>query len=229
MPVTRSKSGALPESATPPAQSSSPSTSAPAEATLAILKKNITDSTPICFWKPHQDYGFLGQWYKSNFKEPETGATFHTAEQYMMYHKAVLFGDMNIAAAILEVPNNPKAQKALGRKVSNFDERIWDQNKLEIVTRGNVLKFTQCVADPDDKFVYPSGDLSKTVSLKELLFATGDRELVETSSLDRVWGVGFNQTKALQVSRDKWGKNLLGVALMDARKRIRDLEGSIEE
>lgn len=57
--------------------------------------------------------------------------------------------------------------------------------------------------------------------LKDRLLATGERELVEASRGDRVWGVGFNAKDALS-RREEWGLNLLGKALMRVRKRIRE-------
>ena len=67
--------------------------------------------------------------------------TFLTTEQYMMYHKALLFADTAIAAKILREPE-PKKQKALGRKVKGFDPRVWDERKEAIVEEGNWWKFT---------------------------------------------------------------------------------------
>ena len=62
------------------------------------------------------------QWAESPFKEKINNKIifFNTAEQYMMYRKASLFNDINIAMEILNTPN-PEEQKHLGRKVKNFD------------------------------------------------------------------------------------------------------------
>jgi ribA/ribD-fused uncharacterized protein len=49
-------------------------------------------------------------------------------------------------------------------------------DKLEIVTQGNVHKFTIS---------------SNAKDLKDWLLETGDRELVEASPFDRIWGVGY--------------------------------------
>ena len=53
----------------------------------------------------------------------------------MMYHKAILFADTDIAAKILREPE-PKKQKALGRKVKGFDRKVWDERKEDIVEEG---------------------------------------------------------------------------------------------
>jgi ribA/ribD-fused uncharacterized protein len=65
------------------------------------------------------------------------------------------------------------------------------------------------------------------VNLKALLLATGERELVEASPMDRIWGIGFGEKNAGRARRH-WGLNLLGKALMDVRKRLREEEGKKE-
>ena len=62
-------------------------------------------------------------------------------------------------------------------------------------------------------------------SLKELLLRTGDREIVEASPYDFIWGIGFRERDAGALRAD-WGLNLLGKALMEARKI---LEGESKE
>lgn len=147
----------------------------------------------------------------------------------MMYQKAVTFKDDKIASAILET-HDPKTMKALGRKIGGFDQKTWERVRMEIVISANLLKFggkNACMAERGDAFVYPSAGYvegTEEVGLKELLLATGERELVEASPLDRIWGVGFGPEKAPVVDRKKWGKNLLGTALMEARRRVREEE-----
>ena len=50
-----------------------------------------------------------------------------------------LFEDYRIAQAIL-LSCDPKEQKALGRKVKNFDPKVWDAYCKDIVRRGNMAK-----------------------------------------------------------------------------------------
>lgn len=57
--------------------------------------------------------------------------------------------------------------------------------------------------------------------LREMLLATGNRELVEASPRDRIWGIGFGEKNA-GANRHRWGKNLLGKALMDVRDKLRE-------
>ncbi|KAH8808161.1 hypothetical protein F5884DRAFT_857704 [Xylogone sp. PMI_703] len=165
---------------------------------------------PIYFWKPHgSEYGFLSQWHESPFQDADKAITYSSAEQYMMYQKAVLFEDHEIGAKILET-TSPREQKSLGRKVRNFDDDVWKKNRSRIVTGGSYCKFVYSLAEDE--------------GLKQKLLATGKRELVEASPMDRIWGVGFGEKNAGS-QRHRWGLNLLGKALMEARERIRKEDG----
>jgi len=124
----------------------------------------------------------------------------------MMYQKALLFHDLPIAAKILKT-TSPKEQKSLGRQVSNFDNDVWLANRERIVRDGSYYKFENSLKEGED--------------LKGMLLGTGKRELVEASPMDRIWGVGYGEKNAPKM-REKWGLNLLGKALMNARERIRE-------
>jgi ribA/ribD-fused uncharacterized protein len=63
-------------------------------------------------------------------------------------------------------------------------------------------------------------------NLRAMLLATGDRELVEASAMDRVWGIGFSESNAEQ-NRVRWGENLLGKALMNVRERLREEHNNV--
>ena len=144
------------------------------------------------FWS-----GTFSQWKSCKFYE--NGIMFTSAEQYMMYHKAILFGDVRIAKEILAI-NHPKEIKALGRKVKNFDEKIWNQNKYEIVKKGNILKFSQ------------------NPRLKKELLNTGDSILVEASPFDDIWGIKMGEFDPNRFDPLNWkGQNLLGFGLTEVR------------
>ena len=161
-----------------------------------------------------------------------------------MYHKAMTFNDQHSVDAVM-LTSDPREQKSIGKKVRGFKDHEWDKVKYDVVVQGNYLKFTQCTAPSDDGFVYPPPPLvngrpirgvsghgkqgeKTSVSLRDLLLATGSRELVEAAPNDSVWGVGFSAEKAEElrlmddgVGMTQWGKNLLGRALMEVRERIR--------
>lgn len=145
----------------------------------------------------------------------------------MMYQKAILFNDQAIAAEILQVGLHPRKIKALGRQVANFSDETWNANREAIVRRGNYLKFTNAVTE-EGFCLGTSGNIPLLRgSLKETLLGTGERELVEASSFDRIWGVGFKPADA-EANRHRWGLNLLGKALMDVRAMLKE-EREVEE
>ena len=143
----------------------------------------------------------LSQWYPAPFEVD--GVQFATAEHYMMWGKARLFGDEEAAARIVAA-GHPKQAKDLGRTIAKFDEDSWVAERVAIVTAGNVEKFRQ---NPD---------------LLAFLLGTGSRVLVEASPMDRVWGIGLAADDERAAVPAKWrGLNLLGEALMAARETLR--------
>jgi ribA/ribD-fused uncharacterized protein len=142
----------------------------------------------------------LSQWYPAPFTE---GAhTFATAEHYMMFHKARLFGDEEAAARVLRAPS-PAAAKAIGRTVRGFDEKVWTAERFGIVAGGSRAKF------------------GSSTELRRYLVQTGNRVLVEASPTDRVWGIGLTANDSRAQNPSRWrGLNLLGFALMQAREDL---------
>lgn len=150
------------------------------------------------FWR-HQ----FGQWTLRNMTAPD-GITYNCCEQYMMYQKAMLFGDRETAEKILAEPE-PALQQNLGRGVQHFDSVLWDQHKMAVVLYGNFLKFSQ------------------HHDLRDRLVATGNKILAEASPVDLVWGVGFKDSDDRILDTANWtGKNLLGQVLMSIRALIKD-------
>lgn len=142
----------------------------------------------------------FSQWHPSYFEIE--GISFSCAEQYMMYGKAKLFGDEEIAQKILAA-KQPREQKRLGRKVRNFDPKIWEENAKAIVYKGNYAKFTQNEA------------------LKSALLSTKGTTLVEASPTDKIWGIGLSESDARAYDRSTWqGTNWLGEVLTQLREAL---------
>jgi len=119
----------------------------------------------------------------------------------MMWRKALLFNDAETAQAILNEPSAAKAQ-ILGRQVRGFEKSRWDAVAKACVRDGVLLKFAQ----NDD--------------IKRALLATGDRELVEASPKDAIWGIGLTADAAERTPREQWGTNWLGQVLMEVRSSL---------
>lgn len=74
----------------------------------------------------------------SEFKD-KNGLKFYNTEQFMMYHKAKLFNDIEIMEKIIN-EKNPRILKEYGRQVSNYVEEVWVSSREEVVILGNLLK-----------------------------------------------------------------------------------------
>lgn len=144
--------------------------------------------------------GNFSQWANSPFTE--NNINFRCAEQYMMYRKAQLFHDIKIMNMITEA-KHPSEHKHLGRQIRNFNQDIWDINKISIVYRGNYLKFSQ------------------NKNLYEELMNTKGMILAEASLYDCVWGIGLRGDDPRRFNQSEWrGQNLLGNILTFLREQF---------
>lgn len=151
--------------------------------------------------------GYLSNWADTPFLDTRSGDSYNCSEQYMMYRKALLFNDLEIAKKIMN-KTFPGDQKALGRKVKNFDKEVWDKHARQIVYEGCYYKFTQ----NEDAYNY--------------LMETKGYYLVEASPTDTVWGVGLGgYEKEIEDPKNWRGTNWLGQVLTQLRE---DLEGKPE-
>lgn len=142
----------------------------------------------------------LSQWWPSPFTVD--GVAYATAEHWMMASKARLFGDGEAERRAVEASSPALAKKA-GRLVRGFDEELWQRERFGIVVEGSVHKFA---SEP---------------GLGAFLLGTGRRVLVEASPMDRIWGIGLAADDERAGDPGRWrGLNLLGFALMEARRRL---------
>ncbi len=140
------------------------------------------------------------QWFAVGFSKDNE--FYPTAEHFMMAEKARLFGDEKMRQEILKA-KTPNEAKSLGRKVKDFDAKVWDSAGFDIVVEGNYLKFSQ------------------NPRLEHWLCATNPQVLVEASPTDAIWGIGLHQDNAMSKDPQQWqGSNLLGFALMKVRSKL---------
>lgn len=151
----------------------------------------------VCFHNPEEINGYLSNWSESSFKID--GIDFISMEQYMMYKKAVLFNDMEIADQILEL-SDAGTIKSLGRAVQNYNDAVWSGLRQLIVYKGLMQKFSQ------------------NESLKKQLLETSPHILAECAVNDKIWGIGLSIKDENRFNIKKWsGQNLLGFTLMQVR------------
>ena len=149
--------------------------------------------------------GPCSQWTESPFAEFDT--TFNCAEQFMMAAKAKVFSD-DATYDLIMATNNPKEQKALGRKVQGFDARSWNDIARDYVTLANYNKFTQ------------------NHDLLEYLMENRDKHFVEASPYDKIWGIGMGIGDPLIEDPANWkGTNWLGECIDMTRDIILQTAG----
>ncbi len=120
----------------------------------------------------------------------------------MMYQKAKLFQDNDIASKILQTSDAGKI-KALGRSVKNYDDTIWNGTRQIIVYEGLLEKFRQ------------------NEQLRKKLIETGNAILAECAVQDKIWGIGLSMKNEKRFDMTQWkGQNLLGFSIMMVRKAL---------
>lgn len=155
---------------------------------------------PVLFWKPTDKNGYLSNWGHSPFEL--RGHHFNCAEQYLMWSKADVMGDVTKAQQILSTPD-PKKQKALGKQVHPWKEGLWRRHREPVMLAAARAKFSQ------------------NPHLGQRLLATHPRPMAEASPSDVVWGIGLAPDNPLAQDPQNWrGDNLLGRVLEEVREEM---------
>ena len=136
----------------------------------------------LCFHNTDEENGYLSNWYMSQFDV--NGIGFSSMEQYMMYKKAVCFGDKDMANKILATDDAAEI-KAFGRLVANYNESYWNGVRQIVVFEGLTAKFSQ------------------NEDLKAKLKATDNLILAECAVKDRIWGIGLSMNDPDRLQIDK--------------------------
>lgn len=145
--------------------------------------------------------GYLSNWFESSFVVD--GKYYWCTEQYMMAKKAELFKDFEIQDKIMNSLDQREI-KSLGRKIRNFNDSVWDKNKVQIVFDGNMAKY------------------KTNKNLQIYLLNQKDKILVEASPYDKIWGIGLGKenSKIIENPNNWQGLNLLGFTLMAVRDAL---------
>lgn len=161
------------------------------------------------------------------------GRQFISAEQFIMYCKAQIFGDSAMAEKIMGYSEHPVAKRFIdgswtpdrlqdnlsdrrnwidlmmfiknsGRKVSNYDDAVWASKRTGVGYKAAYEKFTQ---NPE---------------LLEELLSKGDMIMVEAAPNDLIWGIGLDEVAAKKVPPSAWkGQNILGNLLTKLKDDLR--------
>lgn len=137
----------------------------------------------IEFYKVNGEYGCFSNFSKHEFELEDK--CWKTSEHYFQAKKFV--GTEHEEE--VRLANTPMEAAKLGRDRNRPLRRDWEEVKDDIMKKAVLAKFT---AHKD---------------IKEILIATGDAEIIETTSDDYYWGCGTKRN----------GKNMLGKILMEVR------------
>lgn len=152
------------------------------------FKTTFTSSTYFFFGFTGDEKALL----RNSFQEE---LEFSSAEQFMMYHKAILFFDRETASRIMQASSSLEFYE-LGRQVKNFDKVVWKYFRSEVVYEANDAKFKQ------------------NPKLMDALTNTVGTTLVNVAANDKIWGIGLAPDDQKAQHRETWeGKNLLGEIL----------------
>lgn len=154
---------------------------------------------------------FWGEWPSNwfpalfNVNVDGNNLIFYNSEQYFMFIKAKTFGDEEMALKILLEGKNPKKAKQCGRMVKNYDDKVWDEKRYQVMVDANMYKYSQ------------NEELKKLLLNKEL----DGKHFCEASPIDKIFGVGMAEDNPLIDDENNWqGRNLLGKVLDEVRKKM---------
>lgn len=166
--------------------------------------QDVVEAKPILFFGADESKGPYRNFSNMSSHPIEiNGIKYLTVEHYFQAMKAKEFEDAESYDKILKVAT-PKAVKALGRLVKNFNDDAWNTKRDEVMKLGVRTKFIQ----------HPE--------LRKQLLATGDDIIGEANPRDLYWGIGSSTEQEKSAFPSKWrGQNNLGKLLMNLRKEFK--------
>ena len=195
------------------------------------------------FWHSPSPFS---QWHPAKFVVKDI--TFTSAEQFMMYCKAKLFKDEEIAQHILSLNDEFYDITDEGDNlVDSYDgalrgflrgeytkEQIlndkklkadWDGFQKEIKKLGRKVKnYDENTWNQHKRSYVAKGNYEKFTQnpeLKQSLLNTGNTIMAESNFHDVIWAIGIKESDPNATSPSKWkGQNLLGKILTNLREKI---------
>lgn len=120
------------------------------------------------------------------------GHKFHSSEQLFMYLKAKTFEDWDTMKEIIEC-KTPREAKALGRKVKNYNDKVWDSMRDKCMYITVLAKFMQCK------------------EFREFIIDNSEKTFAEASPYDSIWGIKLSEDDPRALDPLQWrGENRLG-------------------
>ena len=155
----------------------------------------------IGFFHENDEFGCFSNWYPAEFDY--VGLHYNNVEQFMMYHKVMMFKKYELADQIMKTTDPAICKKIARQKFPEFDSDLWEKTCQTVVKRGIKAQFSQ------------NEDILK------ILLSTENKLLAECSPYDKKWGIGIDIGDPNRTCISKWqGKNLLGRTLMEVRQEL---------
>lgn len=144
----------------------------------------------IYFYTTREEYGCFSNFSLHGFILDDL--YWSTSEHYFQAQKFV--GTLHLEQ--IRLVNSPKEAAKMGRERKRPLRADWGNVKDDIMRKAVLRKF-ETHAD-----------------IREILFSTGNEDIVENSPIDYYWGCGA----------DGSGKNMLGIILMETREILRSID-----
>ena len=123
---------------------------------------------------------------------------FNCNEQFIVYSKAMLFGDDRVASEVMKM-SNPRMMKQLGNNIDNYNHREWQRKSVAIIAQCNETKF------------------SMHQNAMDVLMSTGHKVIGEATA-GKEWGIGLSLNDDDCLQKHNWsGENKMGKILMKIR------------
>ena len=142
----------------------------------------------------------------SNFYDAKftlDGITYSSSQQYFQYQKAMRMGNDDIATKIMET-SDPVEQHRLGKQVTINKDR-WNNKLAKQVMEVGV-----------------KGKFEQNPGIRDLLVATGKKNIIECNKYDTFWGNGLSLYNVEAMNQNKWkGENALSNILIQVREGLK--------
>lgn len=166
----------------------------------ALRPQNLAEKeneTTLVFWGSES---MLSNFYHSPFVIQ--GIHYNCVEQFLCCAKALISGDEETRQLILK-ESNPAKQKALGRRVRNFNSKMWGEMMKNFAEEAIRAK------------------ISQNMKIYDKLVSTRGKSIGEASQRDTVWGTGVGIFQNNALNKSSWkGQNILGELLVEIRENL---------
>ena len=100
---------------------------------VGIHQKETVKPDIIGFFHEDEEYGCFSNWYPAPFDY--AGMHYANSEQFMMYHKVLMFERFDLADKIMETSDPGKCKKIAGQIFPEFVPELWEKTCRTVLYR----------------------------------------------------------------------------------------------